>query len=230
MNQVLERGAALPATPVEPYSCIMRHKHEQPEGEALTEAARSAFERVGEQWTDMRAQLFNVIVGLDRPASAYDIADRFSEQRGRRVAANSVYRILDLFVAANIVTRVEVANRYLPNVHPGCVHDCILLFCEQCGRITHLDDDNIATSIRGAATNAGFRPGSAEGSVAHPIDGERNDQCDRAGAALADLRKTGKTTIRAADWPNGAPALLRHADRHLAGTRPVRGSVGAQRR
>ena len=119
MNQVLERGAALPATPVEPYSCIMRHKHEQPEGEALTEAARSAFERVGEQWTDMRAQLFNVIVGLDRPASAYDIADRFSEQRGRRVAANSVYRILDLFVAANIVTRVEVANRYLPNVHPA---------------------------------------------------------------------------------------------------------------
>lgn len=158
MNQVLERGVALPATPVEPYSCIMRHKHEQPEGEALAEAARSAFERVGEQWTDMRAQLFNVIVGLDRPASAYDIADRFSEQRGRRVAANSVYRILDLFVAANIVTRVEVANRYLPNVHPGCVHDCILLFCEQCGRITHLDDDNIATSIRGAATNAGFRP------------------------------------------------------------------------
>lgn len=118
MNQVLERGVALPATPVEPYSCIMRHKHEQPEGEALAEAARSAFERVGEQWTDMRAQLFNVIVGLDRPASAYDIADRFSEQRGRRVAANSVYRILDLFVAANIVTRVEVANRYLPNVHP----------------------------------------------------------------------------------------------------------------
>ena len=77
-----------------------------------------------------------------------------------------------------------------------------------------------------------LRPGAAglEGSVAHPIDGERNDQCDRAGAALADLRKTGKTTIRAAEWPNGAPALLRHADRHLAGTRPVRGSVGAQRR
>ena len=121
-------------------------------------ACARVVERVGEQWTDMRAQLFNVIVGLDRPASAYDIADRFSEQRGRRVAANSVYRILDLFVAANIVTRVEVANRYLPNVHPGCVHDCILLFCEQCGRITHLDDDNIATSIRGAATNAGFRP------------------------------------------------------------------------
>ena len=46
MNQVLERGVALPATPVEPYSCIMRHKHEQPEGEALAEAARSAFERV----------------------------------------------------------------------------------------------------------------------------------------------------------------------------------------
>lgn len=111
MNQVLERGVALPATPVEPYSCIMRHKHEQPEGEALAEAARSAFERVGEQWTDMRAQLFNVIVGLDRPASAYDIADRFSEQRGRRVAANSVYRILDLFVAAPEVERVFKQDR-----------------------------------------------------------------------------------------------------------------------
>ena len=30
--------------------------------------------------------------------------------------------------------------------------------------------------------------------------------------------------------PNGAAAPPRHADRHPAGTRPVRGSVGAQRR
>jgi Fur family zinc uptake transcriptional regulator len=40
--------------------------------------------------------------------------------RGKRVAANSVYRILDLFVRTNLANRVESANAYLANTHPGC--------------------------------------------------------------------------------------------------------------
>jgi Fur family zinc uptake transcriptional regulator len=34
------------------------------------------------------------------------------------VAANSVYRILDLFVGANLARRVESANAYIANDHP----------------------------------------------------------------------------------------------------------------
>jgi Fur family transcriptional regulator, zinc uptake regulator len=77
--------------------------------------------------------------------------------KGRRIAANSVYRILDLFVSANIARRVESVNAYVANTHPDCVHDCIFLVCDDCGQATHLDDDSVTAKVRAAATGAGFQ-------------------------------------------------------------------------
>lgn len=112
--------------------------------------------RSGEQWTAMRASVFDALVGFDNPASAYDIAEAVSRAQGRRVAANSVYRILDLFVSANVATRVESANAYIANAHPDCEHDCIFLVCDDCGGTTHIDDDVVTEGVRQAARRAGF--------------------------------------------------------------------------
>lgn len=134
------------------------HHHDHPAGDALIDAARNAMARSGEQWTAMRASVFDALVGFEKPASAYDIAEAVSAAQGRRVAANSVYRILDLFVSANVATRVESANAYIANAHPNCAHDCIFLVCDDCGATTHIDDDQIAASVRAAARKAGFEP------------------------------------------------------------------------
>ena len=75
---------------------------------------------------------------------------------GKRVAANSVYRILDLFVRTNLARRVESANAYIANSHPGCRHDCIFLICDACGQATHLDDDRLTGALVSAAHEAGF--------------------------------------------------------------------------
>ena len=103
------------------------HLHHEHHGAALASAAQATLERSGEQWTAMRASIFEALSSFDKPASAYDIADAVSKLEGRRVAANSVYRILDLFVAANLARRVESANAYIANAHPDCLHDCIFL-------------------------------------------------------------------------------------------------------
>jgi Fur family transcriptional regulator, zinc uptake regulator len=134
------------------------HDHTLHHGDALAEAARMALLKAGEQWTDMRAQIFASLAAFSKPASAYDIADAVSRARGKRVAANSVYRILDLFVANNLALRVESANAYLANEHPDCVHDCIFLVCDACGQTTHIDDDRLSQGVRQAAKNAGFTP------------------------------------------------------------------------
>ncbi|TKD52836.1 Fur family transcriptional regulator [Sphingomonas baiyangensis] len=134
------------------------HDHREPTGKALTSAAQKTLEAAGEQWTAMRQRIFEVLATFDKPASAYDIAEAVSKAEGRRVAANSVYRILDLFVGANLARRVESANAYVANSHPGCLHDCIFLVCDSCGQTTHLDDDAITASVRGVATGAGFSP------------------------------------------------------------------------
>jgi len=132
------------------------HDHQLHEGESLKSAAAERLRAKGEQWTNMRSAVFDALAGFDRPASAYDIAEEVSKTQGRRVAANSVYRILDLFVGANLARRVESSNAYVANQHPDCLHDCIFLICDNCGQAVHIDDDTVADSIREAAASAGF--------------------------------------------------------------------------
>ena len=134
------------------------HHHHEHHGIDLAQAAQATLERSGEQWTAMRASIFETLAAFDKPASAYDIADAVSKRQGRRVAANSVYRILDLFVGANLARKVESANAYVANAHPDCLHDCIFLVCDTCGQTTHLDDDRITANVRHVAEAAGFSP------------------------------------------------------------------------
>lgn len=132
------------------------HDHRLHEGESLRDAARERLTSRGEQWTDMRAAVFDALARFERPASAYDIAEAVSNTQKRRVAANSVYRILDLFVGANLARRVESANAYVANQHPDCLHDCIFLICDSCGQAKHIDDDRLSGGVREAAKSAGF--------------------------------------------------------------------------
>lgn len=132
------------------------HSHHEHSGSGLIDAARLALTEAGEQWTGMRADVFAALARHERPVSAYDIAESVSASRGKRVAANSVYRILDLFVRTNLARRVESANAYVANSHPGCRHDCIFLICDSCGQAVHIDDDQLTGALVEAAGDAGF--------------------------------------------------------------------------
>lgn len=135
------------------------HAHVESSGSQLAAGAKAVIEDAGEQWTPLRAAVFAALADVDgRPVSAYDVADSVSQAEGRRVAANSVYRILDLFVAHNVAQRVESRNAYLVNRHPGCRHDCIFLVCDRCGGTSHLDDDALAQRLRDLAAASGFAP------------------------------------------------------------------------
>ena len=134
------------------------HQHLEPKGKALAHAAQATLERAGQQWTAMRSAVFDALAGFDKPASAYDVTEVISKRENRRVAANSVYRILDLFVGANLARRVESENAYVINAHPDCLHDCIFLVCDQCGRTTHVDDDALTNRVRAVAEQAGYVP------------------------------------------------------------------------
>ncbi|WP_432201477.1 Fur family transcriptional regulator [Erythrobacter sp. W53] len=135
---------------------VHAHDHTEHAGEDLLNAARRTLTDAGEQWTGMRQSVFEELASHEKPASAYDIADNLSRSRGKRVAPNSVYRILDLFVRTNLANRIESANAYLVNTHPGCRHDCIFVICDDCGKATHLDDERVTGALRSAGQDAGF--------------------------------------------------------------------------
>jgi Fur family zinc uptake transcriptional regulator len=132
------------------------HHHHEHSGARLIDEARLALTAANEQWTGMRADVFEALATFDKPASAYDIAEALSASRGKRVAANSVYRILDIFVKTNLANRIESANAYLVNTHPGCRHDCIFLICDKCGQATHFDNDKLTGALREAGHQNGF--------------------------------------------------------------------------
>eukprot|EP01041_Mallomonas_annulata_P025295 gene25295-46286_t len=67
------------------------HHHLEHVGASLSYAGQAALIDAGEQWTEMRADIFDVLATFEKPASAYDIADLVSQKRGKRVAPNSVY-------------------------------------------------------------------------------------------------------------------------------------------
>ena len=151
-------GRLAAISPAPYFSGMGAHEHLEHEGRDLADAAQLALEKSGEQWTAMRAKVFDALAGFSKPASAYDIAEALSKSENRRVAANSIYRILDLFVGSNLARRVESANAYIVNAHPDCLHDCIFLVCDACGRTDHIDDDRITNSVRKSASAAGFSP------------------------------------------------------------------------
>lgn len=141
-------AASLSASVARHYIPAMNHLAATPADPPLAQAAEAALVARGEAWTPLRAAVFDVLATSKAPASAYEITDAVSRAEGRRLTANSIYRILDLFTAANIVTRVESRNAFIVNVHPDQRHDCILLVCDQCGLTGHIDDDPAVARLR----------------------------------------------------------------------------------
>lgn len=129
----------------------MEHDHKD-----CARGHRAMFEASGEEWTPLRAAVFNTM--SDTPLSAYDIAEAVSQQLHRRVAANTVYRILALFMHHGIVKRIESANTYVVSAHPEARGDCIFLVCDTCGQATHVDSAPVSEQVRALALATGFVP------------------------------------------------------------------------
>jgi Fur family zinc uptake transcriptional regulator len=137
-------------------ACEHTHNHIEPG--ALLAKAKEALVASGEQWTQMREAVFMELARHHGPTSAYQIADDLSKARGKRVAPNSIYRILDLFVSNSLAVKIESANAFLFNSHPGEEHDCVFLVCDACGSASHVDSEEVGRSLRDIAASQNFRP------------------------------------------------------------------------
>ena len=99
----------------------------------------------GERLDDVRASIFDALAKFDKPAAPMTSPSGV-EGGGRRVAAN-VYRILDLFVGANLARRVELERLYRQRASrlPARLH---LRSATAAARPLRIDDDKIASMSR----------------------------------------------------------------------------------
>lgn len=124
--------------------------------EALLARAEAICDRRGARLTDLRREVLGLILDTDAPVGAYDLLDRLHRTRPG-AAPPTVYRALDFLLANGLIHKVERLSAFV-----GCVaddatgHAAQFLICRACGRVTELDDHELAEALAESARRLGF--------------------------------------------------------------------------
>lgn len=143
---------------MEPAATLSRSVSDPGDGwEQIREYARQRCDQRSVKLTSFREAVLRQIALSKQPRGAYDIATRLGAELGKRVAPNSVYRVLDLLIECGLVQRVESKQAYClaPAQHRA---GALLLMCEDCGAVEPVDGSIIEAVMSEQAKAAHFRP------------------------------------------------------------------------
>lgn len=123
--------------------------------------ARRAHERCAEHGTELtplRERVLRALWSAREPVGAYELSERVgAEAGGRRIAVNSIYRVLVLFAELGLVRRVESRHAYVV-ARDGDPGSDMFFLCDGCGAVTAVDEPRLAALLAGQASALGFRP------------------------------------------------------------------------
>lgn len=111
----------------------------------LAAAARLCAAR-GQNLTELRRRVLELICAAERPIGAYAILDRLRAD-GRSGAPPTVYRTLDFLLEQGLIHRLASLNAYLACCHPAERHGGQFLICEACGRVGELNSARVEATI-----------------------------------------------------------------------------------
>lgn len=123
--------------------------------QSLLQRAVEVFSAHGTSLTPLRKAVIAELFAAHNPLGAYDLADRLGQRNGRRVAANSVYRVLTLCQAVGLVRRVESKHAYVV-VHADEAGAGLFLLCDSCGGVTPVSDPQLDAVLAESSAAAGF--------------------------------------------------------------------------
>lgn len=132
-----------------------------PRTETLLDRAGAICDGRGARLTDLRREVLGLILDSEGPTGAYDLLDRLRATRGG-AAPPTVYRALDFLLEQGLIHKVERLSAYV-----GCVadddhaHAAQFLICRGCGKVTEIDDHDLAHALGDAAKRLGFTVGKA---------------------------------------------------------------------
>lgn len=155
-----------------------------PRTEALLTRADAICAGRSVRLTDLRRQVLGLILDAPQPTGAYDLLDRLRATRAG-AAPPTVYRALDFLLENGLIHKLErlsafvgcIAHDNFPHAsHDAHAHAAQFLICRGCGKVTELEDHELAHALEDAAHRQGFTVGKAtieaEGQCAACSSGE----------------------------------------------------------
>ena len=132
-----------------------------PRTETVLDRAATICEGRGVRLTDLRRQVLGLVLEREAPAGAYDLLDQL---RGTHpgAAPPTIYRALEFLQEQGLVHKLESRSTFV-----GCIadedhnHAAQFLICRSCGKVTELEDHELAHALEDAARRLGFRVGKA---------------------------------------------------------------------
>jgi Fur family zinc uptake transcriptional regulator len=127
---------------------------------AIAQAQRFIAKR-GKKATDKRCKVLSVLLlSDDKPLSAYDITDKYSDVFEESIIANSVYRILGWLAEAHLVHKLTSVNKFVACQHDGCLNEAsisIFMICRECQKAFEQSaSKEMVNELNIGANNANF--------------------------------------------------------------------------
>ena len=100
--------------------------------------AEKMCQQQGMRLTHKRKQVLSILLPLNKAISAYELIELFKSQHQEELSPMSAYRILDFLIEANLVHKINIANKYIACAHIGTEHSHEFrqfLICQYCQRV-----------------------------------------------------------------------------------------------
>lgn len=132
-----------------------------PRTETLLDRASHICDSRGTRLTELRRQVLGLILDGGAPTGAYDLLDRLRSTR-HGAAPPTVYRALEFLLEQGLIHKLERLSAFV-----GCIaaddhdHAAQFFICRTCGKVTELEDHELAHALQHAARRLGFTLGKA---------------------------------------------------------------------
>ena len=107
-------------------------------------------------FTDIRKQVFEIIIKNNKPIKAYQILDEIRNITNKPSHPPTVYRAIDFLIENGFVHKLNSINSFVGCFHPKTHEECYFLICKKCNLYQECCDDSLKDRISKTAVHNNF--------------------------------------------------------------------------
>lgn len=155
-------------------SCDYLHEVQHFTSNDIAERLTAALEQSrlrGVRFTQLRQQIYQLILQANKPVGAYDLITKLQQVRlsetdstshskqslSKNVAPPTIYRSLEFLLEEGLIHQLTSINAYVPCCHPRAEHTAAFLICQQCQKVQECSSLPVQEIMSFAEQDVGFK-------------------------------------------------------------------------